>query len=52
MNPITLLIVGIIALVVAYYAGLPQPGQRIALVLGWVLVLVGGLLFLLGLLGV
>jgi hypothetical protein len=46
-----MIIAGIILLVVAYFVDLPGPLDTLALVLGWILVLVGLVFLVLGLIG-
>jgi hypothetical protein len=56
MNWLFLLIVGIILVVVAYYLpappAVPPPLKTILLIIGWICVIVGALLFVAFLLGV
>lgn len=46
-----MIVVGIILLVVAYFVNLPGPLDTLALVLGWILLLIGLAFLILGLIG-
>ena len=43
-----MIVVGIILLLVGYFAPLPMPIDQIAIVIGWILVVVGVILAILG----
>ena len=43
-----MIVVGIILLLVGYFAPLPMPLDQIAIVIGWILVVVGAILLILG----